>query len=556
MRLSRRHEYLASSAPLPPLSAGALLRSGTFIVLAVIAVLFFVWRLQIVPVGDDFVYSHTVTGDSDSFFEVQGDPVESWSDVGVAAIRHWLAVNGRLANILTFAVLHLPVWAGATLCSLAWLAMMLLVMALGCGRRAVRCAALTAAMALIGWKWYPWTDSMALTCYFINYGWTCVAALGFVLLFRSGRLPALCMAAAFITGWMHELFGLALLAGYALLLLTGRRYDRRQWWALCALLLGTALSALAPSTFMRIDAQMGGGGGMHPGAIAVKAINTLLHCWPVYVYLLAASTAAITRGWRCVRKSIVANMLWWVVLAASVVAVAALDGGPRMMWLADAGIMIALLELLAEAFPALTRPHRVTAALLTLLSCLLLGGVAYQQREFSKVFMQYREAARAHDLPWIIRNVNDDPQQQWWALDIPSCPGPATVWYYADASIPRMERGYDDTNFFVTPAAADTLRPSFADLPPLSSDGTIRGVWPWVYSQAPLEPDRLLRLRLGAPLKRMPPYARIFDNGAGESSATVVRTHPVWTPAGERIYILTLAADRAAAMHEVLAVNP
>lgn len=554
-----------------PWSLRALLCSPTAVVLEIIAILFFCWRLQIVPSGDDFVYSHNVSGDSDAFFEVQGTPIGSWTDVALSSWHHWLAVNGRLANIVTFAVMFLPVWVRGALCALAWGIMMMLIMVLGCGRRAARCGALTAAMALISWKWFPWVDNMALSCYYINYGWSCIAALGFVLTFRTGRYTWLCPLLGFITGWMHELYGLALLGAYSFLFITGHRYTPRQWIALCLLLAGTLLSALAPGTLLRINSQVGGEGSLSLLKIVERTLHALLHCLALYVYIIAMIAVWIKRGWRKVRQSITENILWWVVLAICALSVALLEGGPRMMWLADAGIMIALLKLIADNVPSWTKPHPAVTIILTLPSILLLIAITDQQREFSKVFTSYRKAAEEHQQPWIIRDITKDPQRKWWAFDIPSYPEPNTLWYYANAVVPRNERGCKDTNFLVTSQAADPRRPSFNDLPPLSGDGTIRGVWPWVYSTRPIEAGTPLTLTVGVPTDRMPPYLRLLINraqtpntgetGTDQTSTTreeakVKLIHPIKTPAGEQIYILTLTTRNITQMCQIDSINP
>lgn len=562
-----------------PLSLRALLYSPTAIVLGVITILFFCWRLQIVPSGDDFVYSHTVSGDSDAFFEVQGAPSGSWTDVALSSWHHWLAVNGRLANVVTFVVMFLPVGVRAALCALAWAGMMMLIMTLGCGRLAGRCAALTAAMVLMGWKWFPWVDNMALTCYYINYGWTCIAALGFVMTFHTGRYPWLCPLLGFITGWMHELYGLALIGGYVVLFITGHRYSTRQWTALGLLLVGTLLSALAPGTLLRLNSHVGGGGSLSLLTVAKDSLLTLLHCLSLYVYMLALIIVWIKHGWHKVRQSLTENILWWIVLAICTLSVALLEGGPRMMWLPDAGIMIALLKLIVDNAHSCTKPHPIAAIILTLPSILLLIGITYQQREFSKVFTLYRETAEQHKQPWIIRDITKDPQRQWWAFDIPSYPEPTTLWYYANAVVPSNKRGCKDTNFFVTPQAADPQQPSFADLPALSEDGTIRGVWPWVYTTRSIEVGAPLTLDVGAPTNRMPPYLRLLispnqthstqEANSGQTpntttsqisntqeEAKIRAIHPVKTPAGEQIYILTLSTKNSTQMCQINSINP
>ena len=99
----------------------------SYIILGTTFIIVCIWRMFVEPYYDDFNYMTVPDStDSDYFWGFHGKHIENLNDVIKASGNHWLSVNGRFANILTFIFLYMPRWLSSILiagffCGSLWL---------------------------------------------------------------------------------------------------------------------------------------------------------------------------------------------------------------------------------------------------------------------------------------------------------------------------------------------------------------------------------------------------------------------------------------------------
>lgn len=286
------------------------------------------WCASLDGIGwaDDFPYSHMPLegGSEPDFFDCKGEVLTGFSQVPEACLRHYMVVNGRLANLLAFGVLLLPGWCVFLLNSLAFAGMLLGILRLTFGREWGRhyLALLLAAIAL--WVALPWQDNLASQDYFMNYVWSSALNLLFLsLLFcPSPRIGVvkLCLLGA-IAATMHEGMSVAICAGLLIMLFARKRESS------LAPLLVYMLFSLWPLLSPGIWALAGKRTSV-PFDLHFFTHTIALAAWPVVVAGLLTVWNAL-RNHSFTRRSLV---VWCIILTAIAICIVSHQGG-RALWL-------------------------------------------------------------------------------------------------------------------------------------------------------------------------------------------------------------------------------
>lgn len=223
-------------------------------------------------VADDFTYRRYFTADGTTaenvkaFHNCVGEPIESLSDAAESAVNHYVDYNGRLSSLLMFFFALLPEWSVDIFNAVMVVVMLLAMLKITFGRKALgNAAGAVAVSASAAWV-LPW-GGIFLSDAYMNYVWSAAANLFFVGVMlripgflqgsgKSSRLKAIGMAVAGIAvGQMHEAFSPAVCAGLAVMIIERRREILgmpRQIAGIAGYFVGTAVVLSSPALWNRV----------------------------------------------------------------------------------------------------------------------------------------------------------------------------------------------------------------------------------------------------------------------------------------------------------------
>lgn len=319
---------------------------------------------------DDLVFRNfylSLNGGSEDF------SFSSWLEY-YTGVRHY--DNGRLANFLSpIATTFIPRWMFASLTGAAVAAMLLLMNRIAEVelRRRGRAALAVWASSLV---LLPWRNMIMVNDYLLNYVYSTVAVLLFLLILcrvadenRGMAVMAVGVVLALIAGWFHEGFSVPLCAGLGVYALCRRLKMTWQWWTMVVVFgLATFWVFFSPGTLSRAEAEV----GFRSWSVFAKVFATSLPAVVLFSALLIVMCFK-ERG-RAIIKS-----LWskqnFVVLTVAAYAAAAITffvkPNPRAAWPAEIFAMSAMLCFLPYLNLRLGRRF-ISAACWALYFCLCL----------------------------------------------------------------------------------------------------------------------------------------------------------------------------------------
>ncbi len=270
------------------------------IMMAIIAVAFGVLNFLTPQYHDDFVYKFMFEGGSINY----DHPVRSIRDIVASQVEHYHSVNGR--SIVHFLVQLFTGLLGKTIFNLfnviVFCAFIFLLKRQSTGSTrqggdAKFCVSTLVILALV--LLMPrFKDTFLWMTGSINYLWSAMAALGFLLIYEKRRERAMdwsllpMLIVAFLLGWTHEGITLPLAASLVFINLFSLKQSRGReqgLWLALAYLAGGCVIALAPGTITR----SGMGGGLAPSALGLKVITGFLVLAKLRIIYLALLTTAI-----------------------------------------------------------------------------------------------------------------------------------------------------------------------------------------------------------------------------------------------------------------------
>ncbi len=364
--------------------------------------------------GDDFSYlSHFGFADnSPGHFH----PV--W-DFPKFVVSHWLDQNGRAANYIAALLLTwLPEWAVMMLSGLmSGLMMWLILICAGCFSRYRSNASGVLLIGVLAFV-LPWWDSMQVFDCAVNYVWTTVAVLAFILLLHSRGLRAWSAWAVavfgFIAGAMHEAATLPVAVGFGILfVLRGKLPGERNFRVgAIAFVAGVIWCVLSPGIMARAMSDV-----VPDDSPAVLVLKS---CPVVLLLLSVVLVEAFTIKGRQRMSELFAS--WWLafalasVVSAAVCAVGGIVG--RSGWFAEVYALIALWLWYGKVVctvPAFVRT--VSATLICLALVIHYYGFASTQWRLGRQMRDVRELYRssADGVVFYPGAVYEDTLP-WWLL--------------------------------------------------------------------------------------------------------------------------------------------
>lgn len=174
--------------------------------------------------------------------------------------RHILSTNGRMANLISPIFYHLlPQWLFCIVNGAAYAAFYyLMARMLPWGRRAL--TARLAVMAFVAFT-FPWWDVFMLFIVALNYLWTTVAVLLFLVAIYKyeyashGAMRWALLLFAVFAGWMHEAAGLPLAGAlliYAIWVKGWKTLSKMRRDMIVAFCVGALMGMLSPAMWRRI----------------------------------------------------------------------------------------------------------------------------------------------------------------------------------------------------------------------------------------------------------------------------------------------------------------
>lgn len=526
-------------------------RKTAGIIVVAMAVAVAVWRFACMPYMDDFAYMHKVLATCDSdFWGIVGGRISGFEDAVESIVNHWLFINGRLANLLMILSVVMPQWLvnlshGVAVGAMIWLVM------LCSGTKPLPWT--VAAISLVMWKWFPWSDFMMSSDFMFNYPWACVAMLGYAYLFlnvcgRRFSTPG-AIAVAFAAGWMHEGFSIPLCCASAVVIFFSEKDKRKQRLLMfVALVAGTALCVFAPSTLMRVDRTIGELSHNYPTFI----LKTLLGIYPIYIYLIVAGIVMLRCGCRHIFAELLRDMFWLIVLVVNVVIVVVIQVGSRGLWAADAALLVAVVGLLYRNFDWCRKPHYIATGCLMTIAALFITELIRWQNKIGEEQREIISRLESTRQPFIYMDVTQDSDLPWWTLGIPhDYVNAAGTGLYIAHSLTQCNI---NQTLLVAPARFEDK--IFNQWDKIPGNNLFRGEYPVIYAPDSI-PEMRLRLTLGEAEPALSPPALLLQNimGASDCEAEIDNIFRCVTAQGDTIYRYYLNVGRDGRYRDVTRID-
>lgn len=528
----------------------------SYIILGTTFIIVCIWRMFVEPYYDDFNYMTVPDStDSDYFWGFHGKHIENLNDVIKASGNHWLSVNGRFANILTFIFLYMPRWLSSTLiagffCGSLWLSCYWVNK-----DRRLSCTWIISFLILFYVLFFPFIDHMTSTCFYLNYGGSGFFAILYVVLFYSdstsegARRKISLILISFIAGWMHEQFGIALCGASLSIILIDKENRKKRLLMFWSVVAGTALSALAPSTLMRLLPDPTKDSIYNPPL----SVGVLWYFFPYILYLSIIIIIWIKKGYNLARIQLRKDLF---LLTASLIALTIMfiiGIGARLFWSSHAMITLAIVGSAYNNFSYLQRPLKGFALIMALISCFILSSVAYYQFRISRFEKEVLAQAQKYKRPIIFVDpeiTNDIP---WYTMNM--------IQTYSNGDekiLPYLTMGkssVDIKTIFVPPLYKNK---DYTEWDKIKGKNDFYGKYPLLVSEKRQKPGTTLYLTCGksSPAKTLVSRLRTLACGTPEKGeAIIISSKPTIDSKNNIIYSTTLYIPGTLRDREVLRID-
>lgn len=523
--------------------------------MAIVAITFagaIAWDIKTPILSDDWCYLYVCPPDNEGFWRCSNldRPITTMGDAFESAGRHFVLINGRLANAL-----HI-LWQPAGRLPEAifggiMIGIMALLLMLWGGRQTGTVAyknkyKLTLGGAMLGaaatWIAFPWYDYMQSLDFQANYVWTTVLVV-FALMLADGICTAsrrrylFAAVAVFFAGAMHEGFTLPLIAFFAIRAIVahtdikkgacrGREShtERRRYAVLAAVATAAFAITFVSGTMMRLTEH----GDLFNGERARESITMALS--QMWVAALAVA-AMLWRIWRAPKTTEDASgaiscrsalwrqyLPWFAAITVAVAIPVVLTLFHRLLWAAN---LFSVLVLLQMAVPALNKVKNAIlipvaiafAAAYALWFCVLCH---YQGRMYAIVEQATEQLAarRSSGQPFssVVYLDDDlwDDQVPYYLMDIVRNP------FHDFLTNGRMGSAFSGRWDYIIPLPSRLRGLPFDSWPAMPGNSAYRGVWPFF-----AEADSIIpaghTLTVGEP-ENMPPLDRLLVALRGEEA--------------------------------------
>lgn len=394
----------------------------SWLILAVVVAGCLALSLCAQPLVDDWIYMTASGRTFDEFWSCSGEPARSFADVLRNCWYHYLHTNGRLTDkLFIIASTSLPLMLARIFCLLMFGIGLCALLRLAGGRKVMSSSGFVAVFIALCLLLPPWEHYMiSLACEF-NY--MVPMGLCFPVMLWMVEMPRLrwwmCVT-AFLGGWTHESFSLAVCAAMGMLFLLDRfRLSRGRAVLAGCYLAGTLTLMLAPSTLMRIhDAPTQ---CVYPGWV-VHSLATMPSLLIFAGVLLAAGVARVVRHrsevfpWR---------RLLFLAAAAGVgitIGILTMERG-RAFWFSDLVLVACTMLVLRAAWPSVMLPHRLFGMILGLAMASWLVWLSVTQYAYAREAETLSDSLEASPGTGIIwADVHACPDADPWELHMTQTP--------------------------------------------------------------------------------------------------------------------------------------
>lgn len=518
------------------------------LIIAIVAIGIAIWQMVAAPFADDFVYQlKALPTCENDFWELEGEPIEGFGDAAVSAWNHWWLVNGRLSNILMTFSVPMPQWIVDSMHGLIVGLMLWLIMRCIAPRRAMSYTWVVGVIALVMWKYFPWTDNMVSSDFLFNYTWPCVAVLAYsyIFLYADKKAKIYPFVIALIAGWMHEGFSIPLaFASVVSLPFVPKELRRHQIAMIIALAVGTALCALAPSTLMRLERS-------ESRDLLPAMLRTFSRSYPIYIYMLVIVIVAFTRGWRKLLSELKRNIYWIAVFVVNIMVVVVLVAPNRAMWLANAALLIATLSTMVNCYEWCRKPHYFIASIATLIVVAFMAELIRWQHKLSKEHYEIIEYLQTTKSPDIYMDMTEGMNLPWWVLDIPKSYSIGNSCYYMMRYTTRLDIGQ---YCLFAPKRFEGV--SYEQWDKLDGENPFRGEYPYIYSRDSIPYENIV-VEVGEAYPALSPPAELLQKIAGIHSARVYNMdiRRCMTSQGDTLYRYFIDLERSGQFRQVKSIN-
>ncbi|MCM1153104.1 MAG: DUF6056 family protein [Muribaculum sp.] len=526
----------------------------SYIMLAIFAVFVCIWRSMLPLVNDDLMYSHTVLPDEPLFWDAYGDPISSWGDVFDSCVQHWLVINGRLTNIITFIVLYSPSWIRVALSTFIITATIWMIVVIACGKKGMQSSWMVALLMLLSWKLLPWNDHMASTCYYLNYALPGLMALLFAWIFLSKRKytsieMAVIMLFSFLLGWMHEGISLPLCAAGCVCLFVDKTEVRNKVLIITALAAGTALVVFAPSTLARASREAGEQYDFK--TVVLKIIPFL---YSLYLYVGILILVWWRRGWKCVKQNLRGGIFWLTLSVATIAMCVVLGLTGRMFWALDLAFMILSYRALYYNFEYCRHPHKFIAIIVTVIFAAFMALIIHWQHRLTEINdeivaqitasnrpIAYTELILPQNIPWYTMGL-------LYTFDIPN------LGYIANSYLP--DKSYKGKIVLVLPRSWGGL--PYEKWPKIPGKNNFRGQDYLLCSPDSLPENTEIWVTYGEDMPSMHPVKSLLRrvlSSPNRKKATETHIYKCVTEQNQTLYWYEPITDAASVHQRIISID-
>lgn len=467
----------------------------SYVILGVTFILIFTWRMYVEPYFDDFSYlTMPDPQDPDYFWDFKGQHIESIGEALKAGVYHWMSVNGRLANILTFVFLQMPKWMSSLLLAGIFAGNIWLTSYWVNHDKRLNCSWIIPFAVYIYIIFFPNQEYMRSTCFYLNYGGSGLLALLYVILFSSNNSSdkpfrkLILVLISIGAGWMHEQFGIALCGASLLTTILKKDYNRKRVLMLISLVIGTALSALAPSTILRLFNSI----EKEELSNHFLTVGSIWFLLPFIIYAAIILSIGIKRSVRSAKDQLRNDSFLLIASLIGLIILFVIGKSLRTIWLSNTMITLALIRAIYDNYKYMKRPLKGLAIGIAAITTGILCSVVYFQTKIDVFEKEVLTQIEKNKEPVVFVDTEISYNIPWYTMNfiIPYSQGDDKIIYYYIQEL----SGQEISALFLPPKYRDS---GFAEWDKVPGNNDFYGIYPLLVSKKPHNPGTKLYITCG-----------------------------------------------------------
>lgn len=471
------------------------------------------WVLASNDFQDDHYFRYIVPKPYDNHalnfaeFEKFDSPVLLTIDDAIESIiNHYSIFNARLADKLLILSALLPSWLVDMMHAFSYATMIIIFLSL-VKSDWWRYPVLTTFVILLIWLILPWDRLYSSNAYFFNYLWSSTINLAFIFALsktqQSCRNVCLLSALALMAAMMHEGFAVPIAVGFFVLMIR-RCFERKQIRlsvkenfrliiVISCYFIGVLLYAVCPGLWWRLENPW------DSAAFSDYLYAFTIGAIPMWLVVFLMLIIRKQSGKECLKKLLVDNMFYVVVIIASMLLSLLTSTFDRAWWLAYLFAILLIfrqllqIEVAAKFLSGFSCYKKISVVLITILMTMFYAKICHAQSVMTAEAEKCRVMLNTSKSNFICIDTHSRNNMPRYMLNIPL----------------GVKEDYPFKEYYrIKGAGLPIIYPedyadlSFEEFPKVEGDNPLRGIYPWYYSPFRLNREnRVFNVTFGDPDK-------------------------------------------------------